>query len=75
MRDESDPYRDKLHTALQDIGPSDRPGALLTGWALVTQWVDTDGETYLARVHSETIPTWTANGMWHEALYGDWGSE
>jgi hypothetical protein len=72
VSDDSDPSRDAIHACLQQQGVASRPGALLTGWAVVTQWVDPDGETWLARGHSATIPYWGAKGLWHEALYGDW---
>lgn len=76
MTDVSDPRRDAIHAALQANGSYKvDEGALLTGWALVTEWMDTDGEKWLSRVHSATIPAWVAKGMWHEALNSDWPTD
>lgn len=77
--DESDPQRDRIHEVLQEVGilnggdGSDR-AAVLTGWAIVTQWMDEDGNTWLSKSHSAAIQFWAANGMFHEAIYGDWPS-
>lgn len=75
VSDDSDPKRDAIHAALQEQGCDSKPGALLTGWGVVAQWVDPDGETWLTRAHSATLPSWAAKGLWHEALYGDWPTE
>lgn len=80
MTDTSDPRRDALEQFLQSQGPPTddgtiQPGALLTGWAVVVEWMDTDGDKALTRAHSAAAPRWAANGMWHEALYGDWNGE
>lgn len=75
MRDESDPQRDAIHERLQEVGViNGREGkaAVLTAWAVVTEWMDEDGEKWLTKSHSASIPTWTAGGFHHEALYGDW---
>jgi len=77
--DKSDPSRDRIHEVLQEVGvlngheDEDRR-ALLTGWVVVTEWIDEDGETWLSKAHSASVLHWAANGMHHEALYGDWPS-
>lgn len=74
MIDESDEKRDRIHEVLQEVGPAnmgDR-AAVLTGWAIVTEWMDQDGGRWLTKAHSASIPGWTASGLHHEALYGDW---
>jgi hypothetical protein len=69
--DDSDPAREAIHAAIQEHAPRGED-AVLTGWALVAEWMDHDGERWLSRAHSATIPAWTAKGMHHEVLYGDW---
>jgi len=75
--DKSDPLRDRIHEVLQEVGGmngTDDRAALLTGWVVVTEWIDEDGETWLSKSHSASVSHWAANGMHHEALYGDWPS-
>lgn len=82
MSDESDPRRDAIHERIQELGPPDmEKHAVLVGWVIVCDWMDEDGERWLSKGqrwlskgHSSSIPTWTAEGMHHEALYGDWPS-
>lgn len=74
MGDDSDPRRDALHTHLQHAGPPDPDiqGALLTGWVIVCEWASPDGSRWLSRGWAPTTTAWTATGMMHEAIYGDW---
>lgn len=77
MRDDSDsdPQRDAIHERLQETGPiglADGKATVLTGWALVAEWMDEDGGKWLGKCHSASLTTWTAAGFHHEALYGDW---
>ena len=74
MADESDGRREALTEFLQQQGPCEGidPASLLTGWAIVTSWVQPDGEAQLSKAHAAQIPHWSANGLHHEALYGDW---
>lgn len=69
--DVSDPARDAIHAAVQQHAPKGED-SLLTGWALVTEWVDHDGERWLSKACSAGTTAWAARGMLHEALYGDW---
>lgn len=73
--DNSDERRDEIHTLIQKQGPAgvDR-NAVLVGWAIITDWMDDEGERWLTKAHSASIPVWSANGLHHEALYGDWPS-
>lgn len=72
MPDESDPRRDRVHEVLQHQGCPGHEPAVLVGWALVCDWMDDKGDRWLTKAHSATVPTWQANGMWHEALNGAW---
>lgn len=68
---DTDPWREGIHEAIQANQPRGRD-AILTGWALVAEWMDHDGERWLTKGHSPSVAGWAANGMHHEALYGDW---
>jgi hypothetical protein len=73
MAEEPDPKRDAIHDAIQASGPEFDDGhAVLTGWALVSEWMDEKGERWLSKSHAAGTAAWSANGMIHEALYGDW---
>ena len=69
--DDGDEAREAIHAAIQEHAPKGQD-AILTGWALVTEWMDHDGERWLSRSHAAHTPSWAASGMHHEALYGDW---
>lgn len=71
--DLSDPSREAIHGAIQQHGRmGTEDGAVLTGWALVAEWMDADGERWLSKAHAPHTSSWTAKGMHHEALYGEW---
>lgn len=74
--DRSDERRDAITAALQEIGPADmgEKSAVLVGWVLVCDWMDEDGERWLSKGHSASIPAWVAAGLHHEALNGTWPS-
>lgn len=80
MSDDSDPRRDALHAFLQEQGPppdgdsgEDVIGtAVLTGWVVVEEWMDSDGDRWLTRGYAASKAKWEADGMIHETLYGDW---
>lgn len=74
VSDNSDERRDALHGFLQSQGPAtdEAKGALLTGWVVVTAWVDTSGERWTTKAHAAELPPWAASGLHHEALYGNW---
>ena len=67
----SDPAREAIHAAIQENAPRGE-GAILTGWALVAEWIDRDGERWLSRAHAPSTASWAARGMHHEAIYGAW---
>jgi hypothetical protein len=75
MADESDPEREALHEAIQanagyvqDVSG----GAILTGWLVISEWTDKDGERYLGHCRAASTPAWTARGMMHDVLFGEW---
>lgn len=71
--DKSDFRRDEIHAKIQELGPSGmEKKAVLVGWAIVCDWMDEDGERWVSKAHSASIPSWSADGMHHEALYGNW---
>lgn len=71
-----DQHREAIADAIQRHGRMGREdGALLTGWALVCEWIAPDGERWLSKAHGEQTTSWTADGMHHEALFGRWPGE
>lgn len=74
MTDSGDPARDALHNAIQEHAPIGSE-ALLTGWVLVAEWVDHDGERWITKAHAASTSAWAAKGMHHEALHGKWPGE
>lgn len=78
MADESDQRRDAIHEFLQSHGVANpdaggvEGAAVLTGWVVVTEWMDETGEKWLSRGWSSSKAKWEALGMVHEVLYGDW---
>lgn len=71
--DASDPARDAIHDAIQEHAPRGQD-AVLTGWVMVAEWIDHQGERWLTKGHSQSTANWAASGMYHEALYGEWPS-
>ena len=65
--------RAALHEAIQrDAAPSDEPGAVLTGWVLIAEFLDTEGAKWLAmRSGPEELTAWAREGFLHRALYDD----
>lgn len=62
---------DDIQTAIQ--GESPQEGAVLTGWALVAEWMTPDGKRALSRMRPAYVTEWLADGMYHHALNTDWG--
>lgn len=69
--DDSDAWRDAIHAAIQDNAPLGREAAL-TGWVLVSEWMDHDGERWISLGHAASKAKWEADGMLFQALHGDW---
>lgn len=46
--------------------------AVVTGVVIVAEWISEDGDRNLIRGRTPSLTEWSANGMWHEALYGHW---
>jgi hypothetical protein len=70
VTDSGDP-RDAIHAAIQEHAPRGED-AVLTGWALVAEWMDHEGERWLTKAHAAATAQWAARGMHHEAIYGGW---
>lgn len=60
-----------LHAAIQEHA-CPLPGAFLTGWVLIAEWVDTDGKRWLSRRMADDTTPWAADGMFHAGLSDDW---
>jgi hypothetical protein len=39
---------------------------------VLAEWMDKDGERYLSHCRSASTTAWTARGMMHDVLHGDW---
>ena len=73
MQPDLDP-RDSIDEAIRANVTAGR-GAVVTGWTMVVELMDGDGQRWLAKAHAETTPSWAARGMHFEALHGDWPEE
>jgi hypothetical protein len=76
MADESDPEREAIHEAIQvNAGhvQDASGGAILTGWVVLAEWMDKDGDRYLSHCRAPSTSAWTARGMAHDYIYGEWG--
>lgn len=73
MAEQPEEKRDALHAAIQQAGPEfDSGHAVLTGWAMVAEWMDEQGERWLSRAHAAGMTSWAVKSLHHEALYGEW---
>jgi len=63
---------DEISAVLQRRAHPPGMDALLTGWAVVTEWMSPDGTRWLAKAFSDGTTPWTATGMFYEAMEGDW---
>lgn len=72
MPDDSDERRDRLDAFLSELGPDLERPAVLTGWAIVTEWMDDEGDRWLSKAHAASLAMWHADGLHHAALYDDW---
>lgn len=64
---------EKVNAFLQELGPGGiKDSAVLTGWVLVAEWMDEEGEKWISKGCADNLTTWAANGFLHEALYGNW---
>jgi hypothetical protein len=61
----------KLRSALQEnLQPADDPLGVITGYVVIAQWSDTDGDIWLSRVagdiNDDPPAMWTIQGwLWH----------
>ena len=77
MADEGDLMREKTREFFQLLGPADpdEVGSVLTGWVVVQEWMNPAGEKFLTRGWDPVLTLWSAKGMMHEVLYGDWPTD
>jgi hypothetical protein len=74
--DESDPERNALHEAIA-VNAShvqeESGGAILTGWVVISEWMDKDGERYLAFCRAASTSAWGARGMAADFIHDSCG--
>lgn len=49
--------------------------AALTGWVVVSEWMDDSGERWLSSIRSEFTTRWAEIGMLYEVINGDWSDD
>lgn len=67
----------RISGAVQEDGPDfEGTVATLTGWVIVAEWMDSEGQKWLSKnsadAAGEQLTLWQTKGMLHEALFGDW---
>ena len=68
---ERDPGTEALHDAIAAHFPGIREaadGAVLVGWVVVAEWMDTGGRRWLADTRPPTTSRWAAHGMLLDTL-------
>lgn len=82
MSDDLTPEQDQARTVLHDtlqqhahqVGPDDGKPVFLEQWVLVAAWTDAEGESFLSRITSKSLPIHAREGLLHQGLYG-WPQE
>jgi hypothetical protein len=65
--------REVIDAALGSTGPKALHGeAMLTGWVVVCEWMDPQGERWLSKFASEGSTQWQIQGFMHHGLYESW---
>lgn len=59
---------EELRSVLNDL-QDQLDGQYCTGWLVITEWMDSEGQRVLAARKSESLTDWTAGGMLHHVLY------
>lgn len=79
--DEEDPFTEPAPGVLYDAEKqienailayekeSEGEGVLLTGWVVVAEWINTDGEPELSAFAREGLPYWRINALLEAAPY------
>lgn len=73
-------HQQELNNAIQEhSGPMEAgaEGSFVTKWLVVAEFMDPNGEKWLALRNSEGMTTWDRNGMLHDALFdnGQWTTD
>lgn len=62
--------QDRVAVALQQCNPHSMPeGSLLTGWVVVAEFMDPNGEKWLTRLSHPGSSVWTTDGLLHYGLH------
>ena len=64
MTDEVEAKIQEVSTAVQGLATLlDKEGALNTGWILVSEWMDSNGNFWFSTHSEPEMPIWRLNGM------------
>lgn len=67
--DDSDERRDRLDAFLREMGPVTGPdGCVLTGWVIVSEWMEPSGNRFLSGGWAAPVTEWAARGMVETAI-------
>lgn len=80
MSEHSEAARAQIHKAVAATREDEMAEAVLISAVVVAEWIAPDGERWISRIATtdggeRTPPLWTAEGLLHHALYGDWSDE
>jgi len=67
----------EAYPGMEDTAEVEVPdGSVLVKFAVVTDWLSPDNQRFIARTggnsSGEEGTTWDMNGLFHEALFGEW---
>ena len=67
--------KSRIHGAIQNEAPglAEKQNAMLSGWLLVTEWIDEDGQRWMAHMGDDESPAWTRMGFLKAAMLDEEG--
>lgn len=69
MDNEAEAKLDAVNNAVQGLATLlDKDGAMCTTWALVAEWIDSEGNLWFSTHSEPDLPIWRMNGMLQHAI-------
>lgn len=69
MDNEAEAKLDAINNAVQGLATLlDKDGAMCTSWALVCEWIDSEGNLWFSSHSDPELPIWRMNGMLQHAI-------